>query len=103
MAPPVGRLFGALLLLAGVVFPLVMVGWLALRISKRPPLPPNQVGLILAFNFMLPVGLVLLGLGFMSPAFGAQEWVRLGSIVALGGAAVVLVVLGVSRGRRVSQ
>jgi hypothetical protein len=48
---------------------------------------------------MLPVGLVLLGLGLMSPAFGSQLWVRTGGLIALAGAAVVLVVLGVSRGR----
>jgi hypothetical protein len=97
------KLSGVLILMAGVIFPLVMVGWLALRMNRKPPLPPDRVGLILAFNFMLPVGLVLLGLGLMSPAFGAQDWVRLASTIALGGAAVVLVVLGVTRGRRTSQ
>ena len=89
--------------MAGVIFPMVMVGWLALRMNRKPALPPNRVGLILAFNFMLPVGLVLLGLephvarvrrGKLGPA-----WVDDG----VGGAAVVLVILGVSRGRRADQ
>ena len=97
------KLFGVLILMGGVIFPLVMVGWLAFRMAKKPPLPPDQLGMILAFDFMLPVGLVLLGLGLMSPAFGALGWVRLGSLVAFGGAAVILVMLGVSRGRRTGQ
>ena len=97
------KLLGVLILIAGVIFPMVMVGWLALRMNKKPALPPNQVGLILAFNFMLPIALVLLGLSLMSPAFGAASWVRLGWMMALAGAAAVLIVLGVSRGRRTEQ
>jgi 4-amino-4-deoxy-L-arabinose transferase-like glycosyltransferase len=97
------KLLGVLILMAGVIFPLVMVGWLALRMNKKPALPPNQLGLILAFNFMLPVALVLLGMSLMSPEFGAQSWVRLGWMVALAGAAVALLILGVSRGRRADQ
>ena len=77
-----------------------MLGWLALRMNKKPALPPNQMGLILMFNGVLPVGLVLLGFGLMSPTFGALTWVRVGWMVALAAAAVVLVILGVSRGRR---
>lgn len=94
------KLAGALVLLAGVILPMVVVGWLAFRMNRKPSLPPNQVGLILAFNFILPVGLVLLGLGLLSPAFGTHTWVRVGWIVALAAASVVLLVLGVSRGRR---
>lgn len=95
-----GRLLGVLLLLTGVIFPMAMVGWLAFRMNKKPPLPPNRVGLILAFNLILPVGLVLLGLSLMSPAFGAHGWVRLAWMLSLAAAAVMLVMLGVSRGRR---
>ncbi len=58
------------------------------------------MGLILAFNGVLPVGLVLLGFGLLSPGFGAQTWVRVGWMVALAAAAFVLIALGVSRGRR---
>ncbi len=94
------RLAGVLILMAGVIFPMAMLGWLAFRIGKQPKLPPNRVGLLLAFNGVLPVGLVLLGLGLMAPQFGAHSWVQAGWAVALGAAAVLLVILGVSRGRR---
>jgi hypothetical protein len=94
------KLLGVLVLMAGVIFPMAMVAWLASRMNRKPGLPPDRMGLILAFNGILPVGLVLLGFSLMSPAFGAQTWVRLGWTVALAAAAAVLVVLGVSRGRR---
>lgn len=94
------KLAGVLVLMAGVIFPMVMAGWLALRMNKKPSVPPNEMGLLLMFNGVLPVGLVLLGFGLMSPSFGAQTWVRIGWAVALAAAAVVLVALGVSRGRR---
>ncbi|MGE5602213.1 MAG: hypothetical protein ACM30E_04140 [Nitrososphaerales archaeon] len=93
------KLLGVLVLMAGVIFPMAMVAWLALRINRKPALPPDRMGLILAFNGILPVGLVLLGFSLLSPTFGAQTWVRLGSTIALAAAAVV-VILGVSRGRR---
>jgi hypothetical protein len=97
------RLAGVLLLMTGVIFPMAMLGWLAVRMGKKPPLGPERTGLILAFNGFLPVGLVLLGLGLMSPQFGALPWVRIAWIVALSAAAIVLVLLGVSRGRRVGS
>jgi hypothetical protein len=100
MPSSAGRLFGVLVLMAGVIFPMAMVAWLASRMNRKPALPPNQMGLILAFNGILPVGLVLLGFSLMSPAFGAQTWVRLGWMLALAAAALVVVILGVSRGRR---
>lgn len=100
MAPAASRLLGVLILMAGVIFPMALLGWLAFRIGKQPKLPPNRVGLILAFNGVLPVGLVLLGLGLMAPQFGAHPWVQTGWTVALAAAAVLLLILGVSRGRR---
>ena len=100
MDSSVGRLAGVLLLMTGVIFPMAMLGWLAFRMGKQPPLGPNRTGLILAFNGFLPVGLVLLGLGLMAPQFGALPWVRTAWMMALGAAGVVLIALGVSRGRR---
>ncbi len=97
------KLVGVLVLMTGVIFPMVMLGWLALRMNRKPSLPPDQMGLILAFNGVLPVGLVLLGFGLMSPSFGALTWVRVGWMAALAAAAVVLVALGVARGRRTGQ
>lgn len=94
------KLAGVLVLITGVIFPMVMLGWLALRMNRKPSLPPNEMGLILMFNGVLPVGLVLLGFGLMSPSFGALTWVRIARMVALAAAAVFLVALGVSRGRR---
>lgn len=94
------KLAGVLALIAGVIFPLVMVGWLAFRMNRKPPLAPNRMGLILAFNLILPIGLVLLGFGLLSPSFGAQTWVRIGWMVALAASAVLLVALGVTHGRR---
>lgn len=94
------RLAGVLLLMTGVIFPMAMLGWLAVRMGKKPPLGPNRTGLILAFNGFLPVGLVLLGLGLMSPQFGALTWVRTAWMVAFVAAAIALIALGVTRGRR---
>jgi hypothetical protein len=100
MDSSLGRMLGVLLLLTGVIFPMAMIGWLAFRIGKKPPLGPDRTGLILAFNGFLPVGLVLLGLGLMSPEFGALMWVRTAWMVALAAAALVLVILGVTGARR---
>jgi hypothetical protein len=103
MDSSLGRLAGVLLLMTGVIFPMVVLGWLAFRMSKKPPLGPDRTGLILAFNAFLPVALVLLGLGLMSPQFGALPWVRIAWMAALAAAAVVLVLLGVAGGRRTGR
>lgn len=94
------KVAGVLLLMTGVIFPMALLGWLAFRIGKKPSLPPQRVGLILALDFVLPVGLIFLGLGLMSPAFGARDWVRLAWMISLAAAAVMVILLGVSRGRR---
>lgn len=91
------KLLGVLALMAGVIFPMVMVGWLAFRMNKKPRLAPDRVGLLLAFNMILPVGLVLLGLGLLSPEFGAHPWVRLGWMMALGASTAILVVMLIRR------
>jgi hypothetical protein len=36
MESSAGRLLGVLVLMAGVIFPMVMLGWLAFRIGKKP-------------------------------------------------------------------
>ena len=100
MDPAIGRLAGVLVLMTGVIFPMAMLGWLAIRMGKKPPLGADRTGLVLAFNGLLPVGLVLLGLGLMSPQFGQLMWVRAGWIAALVAAGLVLIALGVSNGRR---
>ena len=84
---------GILLLLIGVAFPLALLFWLNGRLSRKPPLRPAQVGLLLAFNGVLPVGLILLGLGRLSPRLWASSVLRTASLAALIAAAVVLVVL----------
>ncbi len=94
------KLLGVLVLMAGVIFPMAMFAWLALRMNRKPALRADRMGLMLAFNGILPVGLVLLGFSLMSPAFGAQTWVRFAWMIALAAAAAVLVALGVSGGRR---
>lgn len=100
MPSSVGRLLGVLVLMTGVIFPMAMAAWLASRMNRKPALSSDRVGLMLAFNGILPVGLVLLGFSLMSPSFGAQTWVRFGWMIALTAATVVLVVLGVAGGRR---
>ncbi len=96
------RLLGILILTAGVVLPMAMVGWLAFRMNRKPPLASGKAGLILAFNGVLPVGLVLLGLGLMAPAFWTLTWVRAAAYAALGAAGLILLVLIFPVGKRSS-
>ena len=49
------------------------------------------MGMWLAFNFVLPVGMVLLGLSLISTQFGASTTIRYATWAALG-AALVLVI-----------
>jgi len=80
---------GILLLLVGVGFPMGMLVWLNSRMRRQPHPGARQVGIILALNGVLPVGLILVGLGLMSPRFGSTAGVR----VALAACAVAVVVL----------
>lgn len=93
-------LLGILVLVSGVVLPMALVGWLALRMNRKPPLASSRVGLLLAFNGVLPVGLVLLGLGLMAPAFWALSWVRAAAFAALGVAGLILLALVIPAGKR---
>ena len=91
------RLLGILVLTAGVILPMALSGWLAFRMNKKPPLASRRVGLILALNGVLPVGLVLLGLGLMSPAFWSRTWVPAAAYVALGAAGLILLMVAFAR------
>lgn len=84
---------GILTMLAGVIFPMVMVGWLAVRMGRKPRPPARLIGLVLAFNGVLPVGLVLLGLGMLMPQLWTITLVRAGAYAALFAAMVILVLL----------
>jgi len=78
---------GILLMVLGVSFPLGMLFWLNQRMKRPPALAPRQVGLLLAFNGVLPVGVIALGLGLISAsAWGALAFrlVFLLSAVATG-------------------
>ena len=84
---------GILALVGGVAFPMGLLVWLALRMNRKPALSSNRLGLILAFNGILPVGLVLLGLGWLAPSFGRLSWVRTDAAAALAGALLILIAL----------
>jgi hypothetical protein len=90
---------GILLVAIGVFFPMAMLVWLGGRMRRQPPPRPRQVGMWLAFNFVLPVGMVLLGLTLISPRFGASGAVRYAMWAALGAAAVLLIALRIEAGR----
>ncbi len=72
-----------------------MLFWLNGRLSRKPPPRPAQVGLLLAFNGVLPVGLILLGLGLLSPRLWVSSVLRTASLAALIAAAVLLIAMGV--------
>ena len=96
------KLLGILILTAGVILPMALAGWLAFRLNRKPPLASRKVGLTLAFNGVLPAGLVLLGLGLMSPDFWTLTWVRVAAYAALGAAGLILLVLIIPVGKRSS-
>ena len=90
---------GILLVITGVFFPMAMLVWLGSRMRRQPPPRPRQVGMWLAFNFVLPVGMVLLGLSLISPQFGASTVIRYATWAALGAAGVLLIALAVDAAR----
>lgn len=87
---------GILLLVFGVIFPMAMLVWLNSRLNRRPRPTSRQIGLVLAFNGLLPVGLVLLGLGLMLPQLWAMAWLRLAALAAWLAVGVVMIALIVS-------
>lgn len=93
---------GILLLLVSLSIPMGMLVWLNSRMRRQPRPSARQVGIILALNGILPVGLILIGLGLMSPRFGSAQGVR----VAVGacGVAVVVLLIGLAwTGRAVKR
>jgi hypothetical protein len=82
---------GILLLIAGVVFPLAFLAWLGTRISRPPAPRPRQMGLWLAFNFVLPVGLALWGLRLISARVAAATVIRDAVTATLVAAAILAV------------
>ncbi len=91
---------GILLLVAGIAFPLGMVAWLNGRLNRQPRPTPREIGLILSLNGLLPLGLVMLGLGLMMPQLWEALWLRVTAAAAwigAGGALIALIVSGRSR------
>jgi hypothetical protein len=91
----VNTLLGILLVVAGVFFPMAMLMWLSSRMRRQPLPRPRQVGMWLAFNFVLPVGMLLLGLSLASPQFGASTVIRYATWAALGAALALLIGLAI--------
>jgi hypothetical protein len=68
-----------------------MLVWLNGRMRRQPPLQPRQVGLLLALNGILPLGLVLGGLWLIHPPFGTGMAVK-AAVIASALAVVILLV-----------
>jgi hypothetical protein len=82
-------LVGIMLLLTGITFPMGMLVWLNGRVRRQPPLASARVGMLLALNGILPLGLVLAGLWLISPAFGASMGFK-AAMLAVGFAVLAL-------------
>jgi uncharacterized membrane protein len=85
-------LAGILILLVGVAFPMGMLVWLNARLRRQPALQPRQVGMLLALNGILPLGLVLTGLGLIYPPFGASLAFKV--VLIASGLAVLALLVG---------
>jgi hypothetical protein len=85
---------GVLLLLAGAALPLAFLVWLNGRLGRTPAPRPRQMGLWLALNFVLPVGLVLSALRLISARVAASPVIRDAAAAAL--AAAVLLAVGIA-------
>jgi hypothetical protein len=98
---------GILVLVAGIVFPMAMLFWLNSRLSRKPSLSAGQVGLALAFNGVLPVAMIMLGIGLIAPHLWETVWlppVTVAAWLAAVSIAVMLAVAGVrNRERAASQ
>lgn len=88
-------LAGILLLISGVIFPMGMLFWLNGWLGRHPQPPPHRVGLLLAFNGVLPIALIVGGLALLSPAIGASLGVR----AVIGAAALAALILAAALAR----
>ena len=86
-------LTGIVVLLIGIAFPMGMLVWLNGRMRRQPALQSRQVGILLALNGILPLGLVLTGLWLLSPPFGASPAVRVAIIASVLAVLTLLVAL----------
>ena len=86
---------GILLLMIGAIFPMGMLVWLNARLHRVPAPRPRQVGAWLAFNFVLPVGLVLLGLSLVSARIAAAPVIHTATLMALAASGLILFGLAV--------
>ncbi len=86
-------LAGILLLAAGVICPMAMLFRVNSLLSRKPPPAARRVGLLIALNGVLPIGLIISGLGLLSPKVWASPVPRTASVTALIVAVVLLIVL----------
>lgn len=93
MPPALRIIAGIVCLMAGVIFPMGMTFWLNGRMHRQPPPSPRQIGLALAFNGVLPVTLILVGLGILSTRLWATPALRIATGVAAAATVVVLLAL----------
>jgi hypothetical protein len=84
-------LVGIAVLVVGIAFPMGMLVWLNGRMKRQPALSPRQVGMLLALNGILPLGLVLAGLWLITPAVGTSTAFK-AAIIAAGLAVLALLV-----------
>lgn len=70
-----------------------MLAWLNRLFRRKPGPRPVQVGLLLALNGVLPVGMILLGLGLMSAQLWAVQPLRWAMLAAWLATAVLLIAL----------
>lgn len=85
---------GVILLVIGVAFPMGTLLWLNTRMKRQQILASRQVGMILAFNGVLPVSLVTLGLGLIS----ARLWAILAFRIVTVSSSLVAILLLVGLG-----
>jgi hypothetical protein len=85
-------LIGILVLLIGVGFPMGMLVWLNGRMRRQPALQPRQVGLLLALNGILPLGLILTGFWMIHPPFGTSLAFKV--VIVVSWLAVLVLLVG---------